>query len=114
MFSFADVHALYRVRLHIEEMFREIKQAFGGDNLRLRHKISVINHIYMMLIAYLISKYFLNRIAIANRKTLNAIMIDICMKDTLRFEFIEIVLFLIVNPYISKCKLKEISEHFCD
>ncbi len=59
--TFEDVHSLYRARWRIEELFREIKQAFGGDHLRLRHYNSVVNHILMMILSYLISLGFLKK-----------------------------------------------------
>ena len=112
--SFADVHALYRVRWHIEEMFREIKQAFGGDSLRLRHEVSLFNHIYMMIIAYLLCKCFLKKIADANRKSSKGFMLDTCLKGALRLEFINIIMYMIDNPLISKIEIKNLSENFCN
>ncbi|MFH1822338.1 MAG: IS4 family transposase [Patescibacteria group bacterium] len=112
--SFSDVHALYRVRWQIEEMFREIKQAFGGDRLRLRNENSVINHIYMMLISYLVCKCFLRVIADVNHKSPSGFMLDTCMKGSLRHEFLSIVFHLIKNPLITKQQLHNISKYFCE
>ena len=112
--SFDDVHALYRARWQIEELFRELKQAFGGDHLRLRHQVSIINHVLMMIIAYLFCKGYLKKISSANRKSLNGFVLDTIMKGSLRILFIELILEQIDNPNITNKMLIEKSEIFCE
>ncbi len=112
--TFDDVHAIYRARWIIEEIFRELKQAFGGDHLKLRKPVSVVNHIYMMLIAYLICKGYLQKIALVHRKSLRGFYLDTCMKGSLRVILIGIIFYLVDNTGVTNKKLYEISKAYCE
>lgn len=111
---FNDIHSLYRARWKIEECFREIKQTLGGANIRLRHPKSIVNHILMMLLAYLICKGYLMKISLVHRKSVKGFMLDTCLKNSLGELFKGIIFALVKNPDLSNRKLKEISEAFCN
>ncbi len=112
--SFDDVHALYRARWQIEELFRELKQAFGGGRLRLRHPVSIINHVLMMIIAYLFCKCCLKKISHVYRRSLSGFVLDTIMQGTLRVLFIEIILKIVNHPDMSNKNLIEVSKAFCE
>jgi len=108
--SFADIHALYRTRWQIEEMFREIKQAFGGDHLRLHNPRSVVNHLFMMLIGYIMVKGFINQLAVVHRKSLEGFALDTMMKGYLRYVFIQCFMKWIQTSNQTKVKLRKWSQ----
>ncbi len=112
--SFKDINSLYRARWQIEECFREIKQSLGGDRVRLRHPVSVQNHILLMLIGYLICRGYLMKIALVYRKSIRGFMLDNCLRGIVGELFKGIIFVLVRDPCLSYGRLKEISEAFCD
>jgi hypothetical protein len=110
--TFDDVHSLYRARWMIEEIFREIKSSFGGDHIRLLHPISIVNHLVMVLIAYLFCKGYLQIIAHAFRRSTRGFMMDNCMKGSGRELFQQIILSLVSDPNMTQNRLRKISTAF--